>query len=514
MICYEITAAINNAGVEQTFYVSDTTFVSKNSDTPANQWFTDAALESGSFSSYAFSDGRTSGNTLLQTGEIVLANDGRFDAWKDYSFGGRKIVIRMGTQANVLALGYPAGLPAIFSGTMLGVEVTWNQVIIRVRDKQSVLDVAFLTTAYGGTGGIDGGSDIAGLSKPYVMGLVENATPISVMTSKLIYQFHGYGPVNSILNVADQGLYLTFDADYSTNAAMQAASIAGGHYVTCKAEGLIRLGGSPAGVITGDCLRETSNDLRTVPQLIIQAAQRAGLTNTEIYWPDAAAVDEAHKTSAAYWITDSSETALNVMDKLAKSWGMYWTFDTLGLLRMGRLTEPAGTPVITLNEANTFKNVERRSASDNNEPIWAAIVGCQKNWTPMTSDFAASVGLTSSSSTKGRNYLTKEFRQARVEDANVKLQYKLAAQWSDDGYLDNQADAVLEATNRLALYKKHRDVFDVPVPLATIMGTSLKMMDVVQLTLSRFGLSSGKLLRVIGIQWELKSEVVILSLWG
>jgi hypothetical protein len=120
-------------------------------------------------------------------------------------------------------------------------EVTWGQIVFRLRDKQYLFTVPALTTRYAGTNvlplGFEGmPADVMGKVKPVVLGAVFNVPAVLVNTSKLTYQVND-GPLASVGAVYDSGLALTFGADFATKELMQAAAPSAGTYNTCLAEG-------------------------------------------------------------------------------------------------------------------------------------------------------------------------------------------------------------------------------------------------------------------------------------
>jgi len=59
-------------------------------------------------------------------------------------------------------------------------------------------------------------------------------------------------PVKLFEAVFDNGVELSFQANYADLASLVAASISAGYYATCVNEGLIRLESSPAGTLTAN----------------------------------------------------------------------------------------------------------------------------------------------------------------------------------------------------------------------------------------------------------------------
>lgn len=279
MILIELTAAINSIGALKPFYLSSEAFVTRPNDSPANVAFIPALIDPGSLGVAAYSDGRTGGGSKLEVGEIVVANsDGQFDAWLNYGFDGRPLTIRSGTGG-----AYPADFPAILAGTVESIEADFEKLVIRLRDRQYILQKPVLTNRYKGDNagpvGLEGtAADLKDKPKPRAIGKVFNISPPQVNAAKLAYQVSD-GPVGEISAVYDRGAALTKGADYATSALMQAASPTSGTFITCLAEGYFRLGSLPAGQVTAD-VSEGRRNLLTWSEDFTAGWLNSGLTVT------------------------------------------------------------------------------------------------------------------------------------------------------------------------------------------------------------------------------------------
>ena len=507
MIVCTITAAIDAAGTLNTFYVSNDRFCTQPTDSPANQFFNPSLMDPGSLGVSTFSDGRTSGGTRLETGEVVLANaDGQYDSWTNYSFDGRPITIYSGDPSSP----FPSGFTKIFTGTMESIESSWDQVVIKIRDKQFVFSLPLLTTKYLGNNvapnGFEGtATDIKGQTKPRVYGKVYNIPCVPINTSRLMYQVSD-GPVQAINAVYDKGAAFSFGANYATSALLQANSPVGGSYNTCLAEGLFRLGSSPAGSITADVTQGATAADRTVAQIVKSIALAAGLTGGEISAADVTAMDAANSSVVGVYVT--GETSFqDCLDQLLNSIGAYCGFDSTGVLRMGVLTAPTGTAIATLQEFDLKDVPVRNTPKDNGIPVFRCSINHSKIYTTQSSDLAGSV------TTPVRAFLEKEYRTAIAEDLVIKTQWLLAGEITQDTLLTNEADALTESARQLALYKVKRDLYEVVVDLSLFTGKSLKLLDVIEMSVPRFSLT-GKKFRLIGIRYEIEAESVRLTLWG
>lgn len=502
MILIELTAAIDAAGTLATFYVSDERFVTSPTDSPANVAFEPRVLDPGSIGLHAFSDGRTGGATKLETGEIVLANvDGQFDALMNYSFDGRRVTIRSGAGG-----AYPGNFTTLMVGTAESIEVTWKQVVVRLRDRQYVFQLPVRAAAlYGGTNvlpnGLDGvATDIKGKARPMTYGKVFNVTAPMVNTSRLIFEV---GACNTVDAVWSNGAALTVGANYTSRVDMEANAPAAGNYRAWPAGGYVRLGNYNSEQVTFDVTQGTS----TVAQVLMSLALLAGVGGGEISAADVTALDALNSAPVGIWIDDASTTFASAMDQIAASVGVWYGFDSAGILRMGRLSVPSGTPVLTIYEYDSLAGIERRPPKDNGMPVWSATVNYAKNWTVQT------FGIAGSAATR-KGFVAQDFRSAVAVDASVKTQWLLAGTVSVDGLMALESDAVVEATRLLGLYKVRRDIFDIPIDISLITLTPLRIMDVVAVQAPRFGMLGGRSFRLIGIALNLAAKTAVLSLWG
>lgn len=508
MILIELKAAVDAAGTVQTFYMSDAAggYTTRPTDTPANEYFDARIVVAGTLGVNAFSDGRTGGGTKLEVGEIVLANsDGGLDAWLNYSFDGRPVTIRAGAAGAA----YPGGFAIVLQGTVESIDATFDRIVIRLRDKQFVFDKPALSARYTGgnllPAGLEGGAgDLKGKTKPKAYGKVFNVAPPCVNTARLIYET---GAVTTVDAVYDRGVALTAGAVYASQADMEATAPAAGQFRAWPAGGYIRLGSTPAGLLTADLTQGAAPANRTAGQVLRQLAIDAGLPAGEVSAADVAALDAANGAVVGIWLTDEIKTR-EAMDQVAASVGAFYGFDGSGVLRMGRLTAPAGAPVATLDPWTYKRGISRRAPRDAGVPAWRVLLKHSKIWNTQPTDLAGAV------TADRRAYLANEYRTEVASDAAIKTQWLMSGEAEVATLLTSAADASTEAARLLALYKARRDVFDVPVPMEFIAANNLNIMDLVSLVCPRFGMSAGRLFRVIGKRVELGKNQAILTLWG
>jgi hypothetical protein len=506
MILIEVTAAVDAAGALQTLYLSDADFITEPSDTPANTAFLSRLKNSGTIGLHVYSDGKTGGASKLETGTITVANiDGEFDHWKDFSFDGRPLVIRSGTGG-----AYPSAFGVVFTGTVESVEVTWDLLIIRLRDKQFIFDRPVAATRYAGTNvgplGLEGTSaDLKDKPKPWTRGAPPNIPAPCVNTSKLAYQVNN-GVVTSIV-VFDRGLELVAGTDHADSAALVAATVTAGEYDTCLAEGYFRLGSAPSGQVTADVVQGATEVDRTVAQTLQALALAAGLTPAEISAEDVAALDALNPAVIGLYVADD-ETFRSAMDRVAASIGAYFIFDPLGVLRMGVLTAPEGSPLLTLYDYDIGDDVQIKPARDKNIPVWSVTVRHTKLGLVQATDLAGSVDA------ERRAYLAQEYRSAKYEDAAIKDQYLLATEMQVDTLLTGEDAADAEAERRFRLHSVGRLRFDVSAPIDLLTANGVWLARVIALDLNRFGLAGGRSFRVLDIALDLSKQRAFLNIWG
>ena len=513
MILAEITAAVDDVGTTTTLYAASGSYRTKPTDVPANENFVHALSDPGSLGVSVYRDGATGGYGTLEVGQLKLVNsDGRFDHWIDYGFDGRDVILRLYREGVSHQL-----MPILFRGTVDGPpEITRDALTLRLRDKAHVLEVPACPRLYGGgnipPNGVDGlASDLKGKRKPRCYGRVLNMSPEQVNTSLQIFQVHD-GAVADITAVYQKGAPFTKHNDYPNNAALQAATVPSGNYATCFAEGLFRLNTTIDGQITADVTEGATAGLRTAGQIIKRIALAAGLGADEISATDLVTLDAQQSATVGIHLT-GEVTAREAISLVAESIGAFAVFDSQGVLRMGRLSEPTGAPPLILNDGQVL-DIQRQAQRDGDLPNYLVTLNHTRNWTVQSSDIAGSV------SADRRNFLKDEFRRTYAEAPSVKLKHKLSPAITASSLLvdeDNATDgpAQAEASRLLALYRVRRDLLEVKLHIDVIRNIGLPgLMTIIQLNSSRPGITPGSLFWVLGFRLELRQRRVALLLWG
>ena len=489
----EITGYDLTANSVRSVYFSDVGYITKPTDVPANAWYDERVNSPLVFTRTMFQGQRIGGRSFPGNGRLVLNNtDGGLDYLQDWSFAGRRIVVKLGgkgfafTEFGVILDGTIAGTP----------EFTEDEVIFLVRDNQEAFEKPLSSAIYAGTGGLEGPADLAGKHKPVCFGRVRVVDPVylGVIGGFHTYQVHD-GPVGAIDYVRDSGVPLT----------QVGGDPASGQFSPNLTNGTFRLATLPFGTLGVDVRGDaTGSYVQTAADLLVRIAARAGTWVT-----DTAAVAALNaKTSAVCGIYDQSGQVPigGAMDVIANSVGGHWGFDRQGRLTMGRLDAPSGTPVVWFGTDEEADDVLTLTQLASTAPLWRVEVGWRRVWNVYSSqELAGSVDQ------GNREYLTQEWRVAWWQNTTVKVLHLLAKEQRFDTALDEGEAAGAESTRLGELLSVPRRVFEVKgktQPFALDLGSVVGLRD------PRHRLQDGKLFVVIGLSEDALTNEVVVTLWG
>lgn len=508
----EMTVRVDSSGTTDLLTYSVFGFNSRPTDATPNRHYAPRLVRPGVLSLSLFRSGSTTG-TRVGFGGVQLANtDGGLDGLIDYGFAGGAIRVLSADRGSLYSQ-----FEVLFTGVMEQPVFDWNSVTISVRDNQSNLTTQLVQqNVYAGTNsgsplsGVEGtASDIKGARKPLVFGSVNNVRAVCVNTDRNIYQVHD-GSVAAISAVYAAGASQTAGATYADLATMQSTAPTAGQFRALPSLGLFRLGTATNGVVTADVQQGASAADRTVAQVLKAIAVRAGISSGSISSTDVTALDAACPQEVGVAVaSEASASSAAAMADVARSVGAWWGFDYSGQMRLGRLTEPSGTPVVSLDDTNVV-SISRRRSADQGEgvPAWRVKVLYARNQTVQATGLAASV------TTARAAYLARRGRESVAEDAAVKTKHPLAVEMSFDTLLTAQADADTEAARLLALYKVRRDTLAVGVRLTPAQAKLVTPGAIVRLTLGRYGMSGGRLFLVTEAVFDYSTDGIDLTLWG
>lgn len=516
--------AHTGAGGVRTFYAASAAYNTGPADLPAHQHFHPSLETPVNFERHLFSQGSTGGASTIAFGEIVLANaHGRYDAWADYSFNGRPVLVKV-LQQDIFgaAKGLYKDAPIMLRGTIESLDITdaFKTIRLRIHDRLADLDKPLLTTRYLGTttsagATAEGPVTLKDTVKPRLYGLVRNITPVDVNPFNLIRQVSDR-PCSSI-TAYDGGLALTRQADYPTLAALTAATIPAGQYATCLAQGLIRLGGTPVLGVTVDAVAAGARDAAS---LVRQMLLDFGMTTADLDNASLAALTALNGASCGLWVNDD-RTALAAIQAMLTSIGGWIVPNAQGVFTFGRLDLPTGAPAAAFKEWQLRGETKRLPPSDANAgiPAYRVTVRYAHLATTMTEDQLAG-GVAQAR----RAALQLEWQESVAENLAVKDVHLLAQEMTFDTCLTEPADAAAEASRRLAIYQARRDVWQFRVSVygpgyqpsqgaADPFAPTLQLGKIVSLQMTRF-LTTPRPLVLIGRVDDAVGNAIEFSAWG
>lgn len=473
-----ILSPFNGTQVE-TVFLSDRGFVSRPDETPPNIYFDPRVMEALNFQRSMFQSGRVGGESIPSFGTIILSNaDGGLDDFATFAWDNRDVEVRVGEKGARLDEHF-----TIFKGKAKAVEFNDLEISVIIRDGQDSFTRTFPPNVYGGTGGTDGSSIMAGTPKPLCFGQVFNITPVLVDEANNVYQVHD-GPIESIDAVFKNG--------NSTN-----------NFTTDLANGRFTLDTAPSGVITCDVkgAKPSGSYKQTVADIIrFIASEFAGFSDPVDF--DTTSFDDLNAENGATVgvYVDRFTNILDVFDQLINSVGGFYGFTRTGELNVGRLTSPSGTALLDLDTTNIIE-LQRLPTSIPNHRVNFRY---KKNYTVLDED-------TIGSSADDRDFV---LRESAVETANlpsILTEYPNSETLEIDSRLVDATAASNEASRTLALYGDQRDVYRIRVKTQPF---TIRLNDLIRVTFPRYDLTGGKLFRVISLFEDAAINEVELELWG
>lgn len=324
-------------------------------DTPANVVY-DGDLEIAySFNSHLFTNGRIAGRSDAGRGELQLMNvadqadgTGRFDTWtKSLRWGQRAVTISVSKAGD---LRVNAALVRSCLSTSIS-KPNRDTVAVQLASALDLLNKNVSNRQFLGTGGIEGTADFVGKFMPLVWGRRRQVPGLLIDPTNNVW-FFGLGPLQAYNSLMDGGAPITDDAtDYATYANLIAGgnAPAAGHFRTCKALGVAKLGSKPSGAVTGDIsgyAGGTQGYVSTCGRIAESAMSNLmGLVAGTHYTLAAftTAADALQSGVCSAYIGTGGGNGLDFLDKVLGGAGFWYAEDRPGLITCGRLDLPTIT---------------------------------------------------------------------------------------------------------------------------------------------------------------------------
>lgn len=247
---------------------------------------------------------------------------------------------------------------------------------------RKLLDVPLLNIEYGGGGGSDGDTEVRGQLKPAAFGKPMNVEVKFFDQTNWIGQVDGYGNVTAINTLyEDAASFGAKLANYASYAALLAAVLAEGQWATCVAEGLVRLGADPQGVITTDpiCGGGTPGTM-----MLRWLQNHAGISAGNINSQSLTDLDTAlttllgHAPAVSFW-TNSQVQVINRCEALLAAVNATMFIGPDGKITVSRAIN-AGAASITLNRIGGKPLVTDWRSLDAPDPWWRLKAEAAKTW--------------------------------------------------------------------------------------------------------------------------------------
>lgn len=422
-------------------------------------------------------------------GTLTIAiGDGDNDTLTRYNWDGRAVSVLMGAPGYTLA-----DFGTVLAATAQG--ATWDENILTLsmRDFSAKLDRPIAANVYAGTGGLEGGQDIAGAPKPLSFGSPKNVPLVLVDAANDVYQCHD-GAITGVDAVYDKAVALTA---YGDMADVYTWLPIAGQYATDVAHGIIRLGAKPTGTITADI--NANPVYRTASDLVLHIASAyAGLGSPNLDLTSFSDVNAANNATLSAYINDGSTTIADMFQQIMGSIGGFWTYTFTGLLTIGVLA------FTTSSKTLYSQDVESISRTEPPLPIWRRKLGYARSWFVQSENDMAS-GVDSGR----RSFIVAQYRYATSADTTIQTRRLLAVDSTLNTLLDTQAAAQAEAARHLTLLGSDRSMYSVAVARHQYM---IKLGDTITLSIPRFNLPKDFI--VLGVTEDSTNNVTSLRLWG
>jgi len=462
------------AGGTTTRYLSNKGYVTESGDVPASTGYM-ARIVGGVKFTQSMS---LTGDVSLSYGDIELNNfDGSLDTWVDDFWANRTIKAYLGdvTWAR-------AEFRKVFDGITTGIDMrSRTRINIKISDKLQRLNTPVSEVKVGGSG------SLADNLIPLCFGEVHNIEPVLIDSTILEYQVHP-GPIESIIEVRDNGVPVSFTPYLAT--------------------GKFRLAGSPAGTITcsvqGDKGSTYAND---VVGIITRLATQWGSVSQRFTTADldttALSAFQSANTAPVGLFLGSRANVLESCNKVAASIGARVVMSQTGLLSIVKLSLPQATAGTTVTGASIL---EHSLSVGQLVPVVASVkLGYCKNWTVQD-------GLTTGIPAAHIALYAEEWLTITRSDSTAAANYNLYTDPTmEETLLLTAVGAIAETNRRLTLFSTQRKTLKFTGFYSLIQEELGKSMTIQH---PRFGLSSGKTGQIISISkdWmnpQVEFEVIV-----
>lgn len=321
-------------------------------------------------------------------------------------------------------------------------------------------------------------------------------------------------------------------ADPAQTIASDPAMVSG-QYVSERARGLLRLGGSPAGTVTADVRGDSGSDLgfvqtpaEIVRRIATMAKERGSLEFTLDIFDGSFHVgvsksdpltggtfferhldlgsfddlDLSHPYPVSVYTGGEAPSIASVLDSILTPMLLYRNFSRTGLLRVG--SAAFDTPADVIEEPDVI-SIERIVTD---VPPWRISIGYARAWTVQGPD-----ELAAAATDAHKDFVGSERRAVVDEDSAIREAHENSEPVEQPTALDAEGNATSEAARQRSLVGVDRDSYQAEVARRSLL---LLPGQTVTLRHPRFGLSAGRDMLLLRVAEDTSAETTTLVLWG
>jgi hypothetical protein len=470
---------------ESSFYISSAPFASSPDDADPDKVF-NPVLDSSLTVKYAipfFEEGQTESGF----GEINIDNtDHSLDAWIDYDFGGRELLILWGDPAWTLD---DFMVKPLIKGRTAKFSFEGNQIVIAAADKSELLNRP-VSEALVTQPTYPNVAATVGQNLPLTYGRPSQIEPICIDSTNKIYQWSQGASDSSLApTVYDSGVAISPSAINYSNST-------------------VTVSGTPEGKITADANGvDGTTYLTTVADIVKDLVTNQGDSarrlnpSTEIDATSFSQMNTDVPYAIATYITEK-QNLLDELDWLLLPLGCFWFFDG-DVMHLGRIEDPSGATSLGNLDGTVITDI---NVSPLNTKRWRTRLGYLKNWS--VSDENA---LAASLSVEVKQGLSTEYRIAVAENTSVKTN-SLNAIDADilNTAIVNKTDAETEAARQQAILEQQCYAVElelIAAPLTMLPGQVWTVYD------QDYGFSSGRKVQILELEKDLLENTMTLKGW-
>jgi hypothetical protein len=230
-------------------HFSDVGVISGGSDTPAHTYWDRRILVPPSMTRAAFRGRNAGGAAETALGNISIANlDGELDGLAAIEWDGHTAeLLYSALQAPTIG-DFATLLVATIRHLVVG-----DQVEITLAERRDLADRAWQPARFAGTGAAEGDAEWTGQRKPVALGVLWQVEAPMILEASLLLSYADR-QCGGVMQARDQGVPLRRGGNHPNAAALLAAGFGSADFITCDAEGLLRVRTLPAGPLTLDLI--------------------------------------------------------------------------------------------------------------------------------------------------------------------------------------------------------------------------------------------------------------------